>query len=182
MVQVTTPSFEGKELTFTIAVGLALVGCILAAVATGITWASGEADGEAGNYKASELDVETGFGTFSFDYSEAVFDDTDGVGLLRAGGPLLITGVVLGFVSMAAMTTSLFIRGINLPLWSSLGMALATLFFILATILLPIGIDQNSADAPNGISWVGGLYVAVFGTAMAIAATALGVLNRGIDG
>lgn len=169
---------QGSELLLTIGAALALVAGILAAVTTGIGWASSSEGGAESTLKAFELEFE-GFGfSASVDYSEDEFDDSDGIGLLRAGGPLLIVGVVLTFLGMAALTTSLFVRGAFVTLGGAAGLALGAVFLVLANIFLPIGMDKLASETSSDLSWGAGLVLATIASAMALAGTALGFIAR----
>jgi len=180
MVHFKVPGFGKGELWLMIATGCMLFGGVLAAVTTGVTWASFEQSGAELTYGLSEGGFAFGNSHVSVDYSDPNFDDQDGAGLLRAAGPLMIVGIVLTFVAMAALAVSLFVRGAFITLGGSIGAALAVVFLLLALILLPIGIDQNFAEnaGQEDVSWGAGLYLGVFGTAFALAGTVLAFLAR----
>ena len=161
-----------------IAAGLLLVAGVLSAVALGVTWASDNQGGNTLAYKATEFEVSGPGFAASVDYTDDNADDSDGIGLIRAGGPLLIVGLVFAFLAMAALAVSLFVRGAHVTLGGASAAALAALLLVLTVILLPIGISQNADEGGLDLAWGAGLYLGVFAAAMAIAAAALGFLAR----
>lgn len=194
MVHWTAPVFDGRDKLISIAAGLALLGGVLAAVTTGVTWATEEVDFSAFgfdgqvdiDYRFWEVHQCSGGQCAEADYTNSELDDADGIGLIRAAGPLIVVGIVLSFLYMAAMVVALFARGTRLPLFASIGGALAWAFLLTGLILMPLGISESvNAESGNGapgeVTWFVGLYLAITATAAMTAAPVLGFLSQPRD-
>lgn len=185
VVHIKTPTFTRGEILLTVAVGLALVAGVLGAVTAGITWASQDTSFSGFGFSSSvEINYQaTGFescsgGCATVDYTDESLDGTDGIGLMRAAGPLLITGIVVTFVAMATLAASLFVRGAYLCLSGSIAATVGFVLLLLALIFLPVGLDQATQESDLELTWGAGLVLACIGTASALAGAALGWTTR----
>lgn len=103
----------------------------------------------------------------SHSWYDSQADDTDGVGLIRAGAPILAAGLALGAVGVLLVG---LLRGAGGPLLTLVGAVLAAT----ATVLLSIGMDQAFQDADY--NWHVGFYFAIFGSALVLGAAIAGFM------
>ncbi len=165
-----------------IALGLTALAFILGVVALNIDWAEADDDGA---WRMMSAKVEFGLSGDQqgfFPWTNDGFDDDEGIGLLRAGGPLWITALVL--LGAALVAPSYKVYGFPWMDWAVTGaVALAALFAVLALVLFPIGVaasHQGSVDAGQAdgtVSWLAGLYLGIAATLAFLGAAATQIMS-----
>lgn len=166
--------------------GILLLAGVLGAVALGVSWNGYDVSG----YDAGPLAFDGGgsYGAFSLSfvdeqraYTSSDFDELDGIGLLRAGGPLLAVGMSLAFVAVVLVVLDLAVPERHLD-WVAAGTAgLGFLLLLAALIVLPLGIDRALDDTfgpAADASWSAGLFLAVAAGALALAGTATTLVQK----
>lgn len=126
------------------------------------------------------------FGTATVDvsYTEDVFDDQDGVGPMRAAGPLWVLGMVFIGIALLAIQDLLLVRAAWMG-WAAVGAAaVGPVLLVTGLVLLPIGIDQNldfdrandPDDTSGSVDWKAGLVLGSIAGGLAVAGLALAVV------
>lgn len=143
---------------FTLVAGaLLLASGVLTAVALGAEWASYDITVQGNSqFGLPDQRGQGRYETFEVDgiaYSDGDLDGRAGIGMLRAGGPLVLTGMIVAFVTMAGLFASSFltprvVRGITIGLG-----AVATVLIMLGAILTPLGIGDFHSEAQAQLSF-----------------------------
>ncbi len=171
----------------TIAIGLIVL--VLGIVSLNTAW--GTVEEEQGDSTAYMFKVEFEFngGDLQADWGHDQLDEQDGIGLIRAAGPLLVVGVVLAGLCVLAMEHSWLVAPSAMRLVALALAGLSFIFVLLALILMPVGLDQNlewTKDAgftePGaGIAWGAGFVTGLIATTFSLAqvvAAAIAVKGR----
>ena len=173
-----------------ISVALLLVAGVLGSVALAVSWVdfdgSFSAPGGFG-FGGGEFQFEGSFTAFTLEmgneeakYTDRDLDDTDGVGMMRAAGPLLVVGVSLAFVALILVVLDLFVSQRHLDLAAGITGALGFLTSLAGTILLPLGIAAAVQDFFGGTanaSFVAGMFLAAVASLLALGGTVMAFLH-----
>ncbi len=166
-----------------VSLGLLLVAGILGAVSLGVAWVDFEGNLNAPNFGfgGGSVEFQGAFSAFSLEvagesteYTNRDMDDTEGIGMMRAAGPLLVIGTSLAFVALVLGVLDLFVAQRGLDIASTASSAAGFFALIAGTILLPMGIASAVRDFFGGqatASFVAGLFLAGAACVLTLAAT-----------
>ncbi len=165
-----------------VSVALLLVAGVLGAVALALPWVDFEGDVSVpGNFGGGNIEFQGSFLAFTMEvgseeakYTDRDLDDMDGVGLMRAAGPMLVVGMSLAFVALILVALDLFVPQRHLDLAAGITAALGFLTGLAGSIMLPLGIADAVQETFGGAataSFVAGLFLAGGAALLALAGT-----------
>ncbi len=160
-------------------VGLLGLTFVLALVIQFVPWYSFE----------QTMDSESAFGGFQFTgdltlweidvggdsekWSDSAFDDVDSIGEIRAGGPLVLTGLILSFLAAVAFVLVGFVKGVPMN-WIGVGAAfIAMVLLVVGFSLYASGADELLDDMEAGSGFSGGSFDESMGAGFIIGIIAL---------
>lgn len=169
--------------------GALLLAGILGAVALGVAWADVDVPGTMpGAFGGGEFHYEGTYTAFTITfvgdeeaYSSGELDGARGIGLLRAGGPLLTVGMGLAFVALVLVALDLSVPDRYLDLVGAGTAGLGFLALLAAVIVLPMGIARSVEGSFGGgaaASWGAGLFLAIAAGVLCLAGTAALLFHR----
>lgn len=165
---------------YLIAMVVALVGIAFAITALNVAWGtSGEPQFFEIGYSTHTVHAYSdGDLVESEPYSSAALDDSEGIGLARAGGLLWLLGTIFAGLGWLAIENHLLLPKVGFQAAGAGGLGLGFLVMLIGLILLPIGIARLSEDAGFGdLGWGFGLAAAIIATVCVLAAAIMAIVE-----